>query len=96
MCSAFRNEGAALSSELISAAVSATRYVFGDPPPMGFVTFVDRSKTRPKADPGYCYQRAGWRPCGRTKTNGLYALQLMPADMPAACAPLGGQYDLWG
>lgn len=96
VCSAFRNEGAGLSSELIREAVAATRFVFGPPPDLGFVTFVDRGKTKPKADPGYCYQRAGWAPCGRTKSRRLYALQLLPADMPLPVAPIGGQLDLLG
>ena len=96
VCSAFRNEGAALSSDLITQAVSATRHVFGAPPALGFITFVDRGKTRAKRDPGYCYKMAGWRPCGRTKTRRLHALQLLPADMPDPVAPVGAQYDIWG
>lgn len=94
MCSAFRNEGAGLSSELITEAVAATRFVFGEPPDLGFITFVDRGKTRAKANPGYCYQMAGWVPCGRTKTKRLYALQLLPSAMPQPSPPIGGQLGL--
>lgn len=85
MCSAFRNESRELhlSSELIVEAVAATRAFFGDPPALGMVTFVDPSKTRRKRDPGRCYLRAGFRHVGFTK-GGLVALQLLPADMPAA------------
>src|SRR5205809_7136439 len=46
MCSVFRNEGTALSSELITEAVAATRAIWGEPPSLGFVTFVDRAKVR--------------------------------------------------
>ena len=89
MCSAFRNESPFLSSDLIRTAVAATRFAYGDAPPLGMVTFVDRRKTRPKRDPGRCYLRAGFRPCGETK-GGLIALQLLPAEMPPAqsCAVL--------
>lgn len=89
VCSLFRNEAPEryLSSELIAKAVAATRAVFGDPPALGIVTFVDPKKTRAKRDPGRCYRRAGWREVGRTRKAGLVALQLLPADMPAPCAP---------
>lgn len=81
VCSCFRNEGAGLSSDLIREAVACTRAVWGDPPPEGFITFVDRSQTRRKRDPGRCYRKAGWEPCGETK-GGLVALQLRPEQMP--------------
>ena len=81
MCSCFRNEGAGLSSELITEAVAATRAVWGEPPPLGMVTFVDREKTRRKRDPGRCYRKAGWKVIGETK-GGLVALGIAPDDMP--------------
>ena len=87
MCSAFRNEGAGLSSELIVEAVAATRATFGDPPDLGMITFVAADKVRHKRDPGRCYLRAGFVAAGRT-AGGLVALRLLPAAMPAACAPL--------
>jgi len=59
MCSIFRNEGSGRSSELILEAISATRAVFGTPPPMGMVTFIDAGKVRRKRDPGRCFRRAG-------------------------------------
>ena len=88
VCSCFRNESAGryLSSDLIRQAVAATRYFFGEPPALGMVTFVDTRHTH-SPNPGYCYQRAGWRRVGRTK-GGLVALQLLPAEMPDAEAPL--------
>ena len=41
MCTCFRNEGAGLSSALITEAVAVTRWVWGMPPPLGMVTFVN-------------------------------------------------------
>lgn len=81
ICSAFRNEGAGLSSQLIRDAVAATRAYMGEPPEIGMVTFVDRSKVRGKKHFGYCYRMAGFEPCGETK-GGLLALQLRPDAMP--------------
>ena len=58
------------------------------------ITFVDTKKTRRKRDPGRCYLRAGFRNVGFTK-GGLVALQLLPADMPAACpAPIADMFDV--
>jgi hypothetical protein len=93
MCSIFRNEGECLSSDLIRDAVAATRWMWGEPPPLGFVTFVDRNKTRRKRDPGRCYRKAGWVVCGETK-GGLIALRLSPETMPEAAMPIGAQTRL--
>lgn len=81
ICSAFRNEGDYLSSDLIRAAVSHTRAKWEPPADLGMVTFVDERKTRPKRDPGYCYLMAGFKRVGRTK-GGLVALQMLPDEMP--------------
>lgn len=91
--SCFRNEGAGLSSELITDAVAATRYVYGDPPALGIVSFVDASKVRHKRDPGRCYRRAGWKHVGFTK-GGLWAFQQLPNEMPEAIAPIGAQRSI--
>lgn len=88
MCSAFRNEGAGLSSSLITEAVAITRWFYGNPPPLGMVTFVDATKTRRKRDPGRCYLRAGFERVGLTK-GGLVALQLLPDKVPTPLAPIG-------
>ena len=82
----FRNESSHLSSELIREAIAAT-LTFWPAPSNGIVTFVDAAKVRRKRDPGRCYLRAGFRNVGTTK-GGLIALQLLPDEMPAACAPL--------
>ena len=86
VCSAFRNEGAGVASEMIRDAVAATRAHFGEPPALGLVTFIDRRKVRPTMVHGaktwgYTYKLAGFREVGETK-GGLLALQLLPDDMP--------------
>jgi hypothetical protein len=93
VCSAFRNEGAGLSSELILAAVAATRATWPEVPALGMVTFVDRNKVRPKRDPGRCYLRAGFEHDGETE-GGLVALRLRPERMPepSRAAPMGGLF----
>lgn len=86
ICSAFRSEGAGKASELIRQAIAATRAHYGNPPPLGMVTFVDREKVRPtmvRSVPvwGWCYRKAGFVDAGETK-GGLLALQLWPDAMP--------------
>lgn len=102
MCSAFRREAGELSSELIRQAVAATRWYWGDPPPLGMVTFVDpsvvpgfiqRTKEGPVMEWGYSYQKAGFKYCGWTQ-GGLFALRLAPEDAPAAECPVNGQGSL--
>lgn len=94
ICSCFRNESDVLSSALIAEAVAATRWAYGDPPPLGMVTFVDPAHVRRKRDWGRCYRKAGWRHVGETK-GGLVALQLAPDNIPAPRAPVGGQLALF-
>jgi hypothetical protein len=94
VCSAFRNESAHLSSELIRQAVACTVGYYGDPPTLGMVTFVDTKKTRRKRDPGRCYRKAGFIPAGMTK-GGLVALQLLPDAMPPAALPVRSGGDLF-
>lgn len=50
--SVFRREGGQLASDLIRAAVAATRSRWPEVPAFGMVTFVDASKVRGKRDPG--------------------------------------------
>lgn len=92
ICSAFRNEGAGIASTLIRDAVACTRWLMGEPPETGMVTFVDRNKVRPtmmRGRPtwGRTYLLAGFEICGETK-GGLLALRLAPSAMPAAQMPL--------
>lgn len=103
VCSAFRNEGPHLSSELIREAVACTLWKW-EAPPLGMITFVDRSKVRQRrAGWGKCYLRAGFdlarcplhdgaekatcAACRSETEAGLLALQLLPDAMPEALAP---------
>lgn len=88
VCSAFRNEGAGVASELIREAVAATKAFYGDPPALGMITFIDEKKVKPtmihgQKTWGYTYIKAGFRYVGKTK-GGLLAFQLLPEDMPPA------------
>lgn len=89
VCSCFRNEGAGVASEMIRDALAATRFYFGDPPPLGMITFIDERKVLPtmrhgERTWGYTYKKAGFVEVGRTKINNLLALQILPEKMPAA------------
>ena len=93
LCSAFRNEGPTLSSDLVRAAVACTRWKWPEIPDLGMVTFIDASKVRKKRDPGRCFRKAGFNPVGHTK-GGLVALQLLPADFPPSQPPTTRQLPL--
>lgn len=96
ICSAFRNEGCGLSSEMICDAVAATRWKWPSIPRLGMVTFVDAAKVHHKRDPGRCFLKAGFRPANPlTTAGGLLAFQLLPCDMPEAKPPHGAQLDLF-
>lgn len=94
ICSCFRNEGALLSSDLITTAVAATLAIWPEAPKLGMVTFVDAGKTRRKRDPGRCFRRADFEHVGFTK-GGLYAFLLPPDRMPKSSAPRGQQQALF-
>lgn len=99
MCSAFRSEGAGVASDLIRSALAATRWRYGEPPPLGLVSFIDRRKVRPvmvRGEPvwGWTWLKAGGRIVGETK-GGLLAVQFAPEVIPAAVAPFGTQADLF-
>lgn len=70
-CAVFRNEGTRLSSELILAAeeLAALRW-----PGERLYTYVRADAVR-SVNPGYCFKRAGWLVCGRTKVNDLIILE---------------------
>ena len=72
-CAVFRNEGEQLSSFLIGRAQKLARQRW---PGERLYTYVDPRKTRHKRDPGRCFRRAGWRPCGETK-GGLQILEAL-------------------
>jgi hypothetical protein len=87
ICSAFRNESWTLSSTLITWAVAASVALLGEPPTLGFVTFVDAAKVK-SPNPGFCFKAAGWKVVGHTK-GGLVALQLPPTAFPPPQLPNG-------
>lgn len=98
VCSCFRREAGPPASTLIRDAVAATRYVFGDPPDLGMITFVDRDEVRPtmvRGVPtwGYTYRLAGFHEDGDS-VGGLLALRLAPDDCPPPEAPLGASLRL--
>lgn len=91
VCSAFRNEGAGVASEMIREAVAATRFCYGEPPALGMITFVDPRKVQPTVRRGqkfwgYSYWKAGFKAVGQTKGK-LWAFQMLPHEMPAAAEP---------
>lgn len=73
-CAAFRNESRILSSTLILEAMSLAWERW---PGERFYTYVNPRKVR-STNPGYCFQRAGWRRCGITKTRRLLVLEVLP------------------
>lgn len=94
--STFRNErrDLYLSSDLIRQAIAATLSFWPDPPELGMVTFIDPEKVKRKRDPGRCFLRAGFELVGRTKVNGLLALQMLPGAMPTAETPVGATLSM--
>jgi hypothetical protein len=86
VCSAFRSEGAGKASELIRQALAATRAHYGDPPPLGLVSFIDRTQVKPtmvrgKPVYGWTWLKAGFQVVGETK-GGLLALGVSPGSIP--------------
>ena len=90
----FRKEGDGLASDMIRHAVAHTRAAWPAVPALGMITFVDGSKIRRKRDPGRCYRKAGFRHVGFTK-GGLYAFQMLEAEMPAPAEVPGSQQSLF-
>lgn len=69
-CAVFRNEGPALSSQLILAAMALAWRRWGR---VRLYTYVDARRIR-STNPGACFRCAGWRRVGRTKDRGLVIL----------------------
>lgn len=80
-CAAFRNEGGALSSELIREACTlAWRRWPGE----RLFTFVDAQAIQ-STNPGWCYLQAGWtRLKQRSKAHGHRILEILPLAMELA------------
>jgi hypothetical protein len=86
--SMFRSEGAGVASELIRAAVAATRGEWSAVPSLGIVTFIDPNevtprKVRGRSTWGHSYFEAGFVHVGYTKA-GLWVFQMTPDRMPEA------------
>ena len=73
-CAFFRNEGQQLSSWLI---LEAEKLAWARWPGQRLYTSVDASAVK-SANPGYCYIKAGWQRCGRSKARGLHILEKSP------------------
>lgn len=100
VCSAFRNEGAGVASEMIAAAVAATVAHWPDVPELGMITFLDKRKVRPIKVRGVetwgrTWEMCGFRHVGHTK-GGFMAFQLLPENMPKPIPATGTQIDLLG
>jgi len=93
VCSCFRREGGPRASEMIRAAIAATRWRYGAPPDLGMVSFLDRRHVQPIRVRGVetwgrTWLLAGFRPDGET-AGGLLAFRMRPEDMPDPEAPIG-------
>jgi hypothetical protein len=73
-CSVFRNEGKTLSSTLI---LEAEQFAWERWPQERLFTYVDAKKVK-SSNPGYCFQMAGWKVCGRSKAKRLILLEKFP------------------
>ena len=73
-CAVFRNEGPRCSSDLIR---SAMHIAWERWPGERLYTYVDARRVR-STNPGFCFLRAGWNHCGRTKASGLHILEARP------------------
>lgn len=77
---------------MIRQAIAVTRYLMGEPPVRGMVTFLDTDCVQPimvrgQKTWGRTWILAGFEPDGVTK-GGLLAFRLRPENMPAPVAPL--------
>lgn len=71
-CAIFRNESPVLSSILL---IEAEDYAFERwPDEKRLFTYVNPRKVR-SPNPGFCFLKAGWNRCGRTKWNDLLILE---------------------
>lgn len=87
-CAVFRNEGAGVASELITAA---DEIAWEKWPGERLYTYVNAEKVQHKRQPGRCFLKAGWRyvkdAAGmkvKTVKSGLYILEIRPEWRQAA------------
>ena len=94
-----RTEGVHVASDMITAGIAATRAVYGDPPALGMITFIDRDEVKPTMVRGvkvwgWTYLKAGFVVAGESQ-SGLLCLQMMPERMPEPVAAIGSQGRLF-
>jgi hypothetical protein len=73
-CAIFRNESTYLASWLIQQAELVAWQIW---PGERLYTTVDPTKVKSR-NPGCCYKKAGWVPCGYTKVKKLLILEKCP------------------
>ena len=94
--SMFRKENQdGVASDFIREAVAATKSIWPDVPSKGLITFIDPVHVKPRvirgrSTWGHSYFQAGFKHVGYTK-GGLWAMQLLPTDMPNPCDPIREQ-----
>lgn len=76
-----QRHAAGRASEMIRAAIAATRWYWPTPPALGIITFVDPPKR------GLC----DGSKCDGMTLAGLLAFRMRPEDMPDPAAPIGAQ-----
>lgn len=81
-CCLFRNEGPVLSSVLIA---EADALAWARWPGERHFTYVDPAAVR-SSNPGWTFQCAGWRKCGRSR-SGLLLLERLPDPAPEEVDP---------
>lgn len=74
-CAVFRNESKVRASDLISQADTIADICW---PGQRHYTYVRREAVKSR-NPGYCFIRAGWTRCGKTK-SGLIVLERFPGN----------------
>jgi hypothetical protein len=72
-CAVFRNEGPHQSSELVAQADRVADCLW---PNRRHYTYVNGKAIR-STNPGFCFLKAGWKRCGKTK-GGLLILDRAP------------------
>lgn len=82
-CAIFRNEGLLLSSNLI---LEAEKIAWQKWPDERLYTYINSKRIR-STNPGYCFQKAGWKRCGITKIHKLIVLEKLPIPV----TPDGGR-----
>lgn len=75
-CAIFINNGPVLSSKLI---LEAEQLAWERWPGDRLYTYVDASKIK-SINPGYCFKKAGWKLCGKTRMNHRLILEKLPSN----------------